>query len=103
MNGVAVRTIAGCFALAAFSIALVAGIASGNPADTVLLRALLAMTFCYPVGLATGMVAQIVIEDHIVRHRADNPAPDSTHYEDVMRVANAAHSTAQGEDDVLVA
>jgi hypothetical protein len=104
MNGVAARTVAGCFALASFSIALLAGIATGNAADTVLVRALLAMTFCYPVGLAIGMVAQVVINDHIDRHRFDNPAPDSTTYEDVMR-SSAGAAEVGGErasEDVLV-
>ena len=102
MNGVAVRTIAGCFALSSFSIALIAGIGGGNPADTVLVRALLAMTFCYPVGLAMGMVTQIVINNHIDQHRSSNPAPDSAQYDDVMRVAAAAKAAAEDSEDVIV-
>lgn len=104
MNGVAARTVAGCFALASFSIAMLAGIASGNAADTVLVRALLAMTFCYPVGLALGMVAQVVINDHIDRHRSDNPAPDSTAYEEVVRsTGGTPDAGAEGaNEEVLV-
>ena len=58
MKGMAASTIGGSFALAAFAVAIVAGLASGNPAASVLLRALIAMLICYPVGLAVGFVAQ---------------------------------------------
>jgi hypothetical protein len=73
----AAATIAGTFALAAFAVAIVAGLASGNNASVVLIRAILAMTICYPVGLAIGLVTQRVIQDHIDAHREAHPAPAS--------------------------
>jgi hypothetical protein len=45
-----------CVALLAFALAIAAGLAAANSAATVLLRALLAMIVCYPVGLAAGAV-----------------------------------------------
>jgi hypothetical protein len=77
MKGIAATTIAACFALAAFAVAVVAGLASGNPAASVLGRAIAAMVICYPVGLAIGYVAQRIIGEHIEAHKEAHPMPDS--------------------------
>ena len=80
MKGIAASTIAGCFALAAFVVAIIAGLSSGNPAHAILWRAVIAMIVCYPVGFGVGMVAQHVIREHVEAHRKANPecgdAPD---------------------------
>ncbi|MHC4219345.1 MAG: hypothetical protein ACYSU7_12930 [Planctomycetota bacterium] len=65
MTGAASRAVAGCFALAAFAVAVVAGLAGGNASSSILVRALIAMIVCYPVGLIIGLVCQHVIEDHV--------------------------------------
>ena len=65
MTGAACRAVAGCFALAAFAVAVVAGLAGGNTPASILVRALIAMTVCYPVGLIIGLVCQHVIEEHV--------------------------------------
>ena len=65
MNAVTSNVIAACVALAAFAVAVVAGLFSGNDAAAVLLRALLAMLVCYPVGMLIGIVCQRVIADHL--------------------------------------
>jgi hypothetical protein len=67
MTGVASKAIAGCLALAAFAVAVLAGLAGGNTANSILLRALVAMVACYPVGLLIGLVCQHVIEQHVAR------------------------------------
>ena len=54
--------VAGCFALAAFAVAIVAGLAADNPALTILVRAILALAVCYPVGLCIGHLCQRTIE-----------------------------------------
>jgi len=77
MKGIAATTIAGCFALAAFAVAIVAGLASGNAASSILVRAILALVACYPLGLMIGLIAQRVIQDHIDAHRADHPTPET--------------------------
>lgn len=73
MKGIAAGTVAGCFALAAFAVAIVAGLATGNPPHVVMWRALLALVACYPVGLAVGLVAQHIVEQHVEAHRVANP------------------------------
>ncbi len=67
--------IGACVALAAFVVAILAGLASGNSAASILLRALIAMLVCYPVGLLVGMACQRVIWEQLNAHRAANPVP----------------------------
>lgn len=58
-------TIAGCFALSAFAVAVVAGLAGGNATSSILARALLAMIVCYPMGLLVGLICQRVVQEHL--------------------------------------
>ncbi len=84
------KAIAGCFALAAFAVAVVAGLASGNTATSILLRALLAMIACYPLGLVIGVVCQHVIEQHALESagtpEAEQNAENAEEAEDVIVV-----------------
>ena len=76
MKPVTATTIAGTFAMAAFAVAILAGLASGNAATSVLLRAVGAMLVCYPIGLAAGGVAQRLVQEHVERFRSEHPAMD---------------------------
>lgn len=67
------KVIAGCLALGAFAIAIVAGLSSGNTTDTILGRALLCMVVCYAAGLAVGAVAERAMDEHIAAHEAAHP------------------------------
>ena len=58
------RLVATCFALAAFAIALLGGLVAGNETMLALVRALLALIVCYPVGRAVGLVCRRVISEH---------------------------------------
>lgn len=63
MRAVPSQVIAGCFAMSAFAIAIVAGLFAQNDASSVLFRAVAAMFIAYPVGLIAGsMCAGIVSE-----------------------------------------
>jgi hypothetical protein len=96
MRGAPSNVIAACFALAAFTVAVMAGLAAANPAAQVLLRALVSMILCYPLGLAAGLVAQRVIEQHASALRA---ASDR----DEARTANTpAPEAADDDEDVIV-
>ena len=72
MTGVAGRAIAGCFALAAFSVAVVAGLAGGNTATAILVRALIAMIVCYPLGMLVGVLIRHVIDQHLAEQSAES-------------------------------
>jgi len=76
MGVMVARTIAAIFALAAFAVAIMAGLMGGNPAPSILVRALLALVCCYPIGLAVGLVAQRLVREHVETHRETNPAPE---------------------------
>ena len=88
--------IAGCFALSAFAVAVIAGLASDNPASEVLGRALLCMVVCYPVGLVVGMVCVRVISAHVEAHRAANPIPSEA------KVAPSGGESATAEEVIVV-
>ena len=61
------RYLGAVLGLLAFSLASFAGLAVGNPAQTVLSRALWSlMVFCV-IGLAIGMAAQVVINEYEAR------------------------------------
>ena len=77
MNGAASRAVAGCFALAAFAVAVVAGLAGGNTTASILVRALIAMAVCYPVGLIIGLMCQRVVEEHAKTHPIARTVPDA--------------------------
>lgn len=71
------KVISACFALASFAVAILAGLASDNPASSVLARALMAMIICYPVGLVVGMICERLIVAHIEAHQLANPVVES--------------------------
>ena len=92
--------IAGCFALSAFAVAVVAGLAAQNPASSILVRALIAMIICYPVGLIIGLICQRLIFDHIEAHQkaASITMPNSSKNSDQADEANSQEET----EDVIV-
>jgi hypothetical protein len=75
------RLIAGCFALAAFAVAIVAGLGAEHGAAQVLLRSVIAMMLCYPVGLVAGMVCERVMRAHVESLRAAEAARESSDLE----------------------
>ncbi len=77
------KVIAGCFALAAFAVSLMAGVWGGDPAFTVLTRSLIIMMVCYPIGYIVGLICAQVIERHVKDYVEANPAPDSTDGDEV--------------------
>ncbi len=70
MRGTAGGAIAGCFALSAFVVSIISGLAAQNGAVTILFRAVLALVICYPLGLLVGAVCHRVIDAHFASHQA---------------------------------
>ena len=58
------QVLGGCFAMAAFAVAVVAGLARDNTPSAILLRAVIAMIVCYPVGMLVGMMCLRVLQEH---------------------------------------
>ena len=60
-----VVTIASCFALAGFAVAVFAGLAADRTAAGVLGAALIAMTVCYVVGMGAARIAEVAMREHV--------------------------------------
>lgn len=69
------RVIAGCLALTGFAVAILAGLAAGNPTLTILVHALIAMAACYAAGMIIGAVAYRAITEHVEHYKTNNPIP----------------------------
>lgn len=90
------RLIATCFALAAFSVAIIAGLAADNPGTTVLTTAIICMIGCQLIGLVVGAVAQRAIDEHLSRYRAKNPIPK----EEPIDVYPVGETPVEGEQEL---
>jgi len=71
------RVIAACFATCAFSVAIGSGIFAGNPASTVLMRAVVALCGAYLLGLIGGEIMAFAIRDHLRCYFREHPIPNS--------------------------
>lgn len=71
MNNEMSRIIGTSFALTAFTVAVLAGLASENDAAQILLRAVAAMIVCYPVGFIAGAICDQVVHNHSALKKID--------------------------------
>jgi hypothetical protein len=70
---IAAKVIASCFALTAFAAAVALGVAAGNSAGTILLRALVTLAVCWPVGFLVGRLAEHIVELNIRQYKDGHP------------------------------
>lgn len=87
------RVIASVFALAAFIVALAAGVLAGNEGSVILTRALLAMIVCQLLGMFAGMAVEHVVGQHVHRYQVEHPAPD------IVVQGDAEVKTSTGSND----
>ncbi len=87
------------FALAAFVVAIIAGLYSHNSASTILVRGLLVMAGCYPVGLVIGVISQWVIDAHVKEFVESNPVPE---LDETAAVADGGDVEVANSEEVLV-
>jgi len=78
IRGSLTKVVAACCGLAAFAIAVIAGIVAENPGEVVLFRALVGMVACQIVGLGIGMVIERVVADSIQSHKVSRPGPSGS-------------------------
>jgi hypothetical protein len=69
------KVIASALGLTAFAIATIAGMAVGNPTDTILWHAIIAMIVCQMVGLVLGSIGERVVTDAIADYQQRNQIP----------------------------
>jgi putative Mn2+ efflux pump MntP len=71
--GTPARLIASCFGLAAFAVAVVAGMAAGNEGSRILMVALFSLVICHIVGLAAGLIGERIVEEYMKQYRSSRP------------------------------
>ena len=73
--GVATKVIAASFGLTAFAVGIVAGLLAGNAAETILVRALIAMVLANAVGFLAGAIGERTINEALEasEKQAKNP------------------------------
>lgn len=64
-SGGPTRVIAASLGLAAFSVALIAGLAADNPAETILMRAMVSMVVCHVLGWCVGLTAERAVTEAV--------------------------------------
>ena len=75
-SGVPAKLIATTFALCGFAVAVVAGLAAGNPSTRVLFTALVSMVICQVLGAAAGAIGERIVHEHVSTYRAGRPVPE---------------------------
>lgn len=70
------KVIASIFALAAFAVAIVAGLAAQNSAARVLGTAVAAMVVCHVVGLCIGAIGESVLTEHLSRDKTGSASSE---------------------------
>lgn len=65
--------IAACSGLAAFAVAIFAGLGVGNDGLSIILRAIVCMAVCWVLGFAAGTVGMHVLREHVEGVKAREP------------------------------
>ncbi len=89
-----VRIIASSFAFVGFATALICGMAAGNPAGTIISRALVALLVCYAAGFVLGTVGRHAIQDHVERYKRENPVHDEDTEGEAVEEADLSNRTS---------
>lgn len=71
------KHIAAIFGLTGFVVAVVAGLVVGNPAETVLSRAIVSMFACYLCGIPLGMASVWAVQQYIASFKGNRTSPTS--------------------------
>lgn len=53
------------------------GLVSGRPLSDILMRAVIALFVCYPIGLIIGAVANRAVAEHVEQFEAKHPIPEA--------------------------
>ncbi|MCU0688372.1 MAG: hypothetical protein MUE97_01320 [Phycisphaerales bacterium] len=64
---IATKCIASCMGLAGFVIAMVVGMFAHVPLETAILRGVLAMLVCWPVGYIVGHISSSVVNQALIK------------------------------------
>lgn len=95
--GVATKIIAAVSGLIAFVVAILAGLAADNPADTILLRAIIAMIVVQALGFFIGAVAERTIDEAALQYQKSNPIPGQKFRTNLSKSSSPELSTESPE------
>lgn len=74
--GVATKVIAASCGLTAFAVAILSGLMVGNEAQTVLIRALVALVVGQVVGMVVGAIGERTVGEAMRAYQKAHPIPD---------------------------
>ena len=74
-SGAVSRVYAVVFALAAFVVAVIAGLRAENAGSDIIIDAISVMVVCYLVGTLLGAVAEHAVRQHLHQYREGKPVP----------------------------
>lgn len=80
-----------------FAAAVVVGFASGNPAATVTVRAMIVMLIGWCVGRAVGALAQRTVDEQIEAYKKARPIPEILTTEAAGAIPGEEHATSKPE------
>ncbi len=71
------KTIGACFAFTCFTAAIFVGWSVGNPATTVIIRAMIVMALAWWAGQGIAAIGQSVVDDNVRIYKEQHPIPAS--------------------------
>ncbi len=74
-RSVPVSAIAACYALSAFAVAIISGLATDRNAEAILESALISLMLCYVVGVFVARAADVAVRERLARLRVAEPVP----------------------------
>lgn len=93
------NVIAGIFGLSAFLVAIIAGVAAGNPASDILAPALAAMVVLYLVGMWVGASVERIASAYIEGMTVPSKKSTIDSVENPVQTADSSASTGQKTPD----
>lgn len=73
-----VKSVAACFGLAAFAVAIVSGLAAGRGMQEILGGAIASLFVCFAIGAVIGVIAERAINEGAARYRAAEDTMDES-------------------------
>lgn len=67
------KIFAAVLGLTAFAVAVTAGLANGAAGGDVLVRAMVSMALCYPVGIVLGFIAGRTVDEFAANYKSNHP------------------------------
>jgi cytosine/uracil/thiamine/allantoin permease len=97
---IATKCIASCMGLAGFIIAMIVGVFAHVPMETAILRGVLAMLICWPVGYLVGYVSSDLVNKALIK-RAEATKATTREAAKKAREESERLRRESGDDEVL--